>query len=68
MQKIIKVVYENGVFKPLEKVNLKEGEHIIIKIEDVESITSIVNQVFGLLKGKDTLKALEETENEWGLY
>jgi predicted DNA-binding antitoxin AbrB/MazE fold protein len=27
-------VYENGVFKPLEKVNLKEGEKVKLKIED----------------------------------
>lgn len=25
MGKVIEVVYENGVFKPLEKVDLKEG-------------------------------------------
>ena len=33
MTKVIEVVYENGVFKPLEKVNLKEGEILKIKIE-----------------------------------
>ena len=33
MPKIIEAVYENGVFKPLEKVDLKEGERIRLKIE-----------------------------------
>ena len=33
MPKVIEVIYENGVFKPLEKVNLKEGEKIRIKIQ-----------------------------------
>ncbi|WP_457590310.1 antitoxin family protein [Geoglobus sp.] len=33
MPKVIEAVYENGVFKPLEKVNLKEGEKIRIKIQ-----------------------------------
>ena len=65
MQKTIEAIYKNGVFKPVEKVELKEGEHIKIKIED---ITSIVNTAFGLLKGKDTLKALKETEDEWGVH
>ena len=36
MQKTIEVVYEKGVFKPLEKVELelKEGEEVDISIED----------------------------------
>ncbi|AIG97958.1 MULTISPECIES: antitoxin family protein [Archaeoglobus] len=34
MPKIIEAVYENGVFKPLQKVDLREGERVRIKIED----------------------------------
>jgi len=34
MPKVIEVIYENGVFKPLEKVELKEGEKMRIKIEN----------------------------------
>ena len=33
MTKVIEVIYENGVFKPLEKVDLKDGERVRIKIE-----------------------------------
>ena len=33
MPKVIEAIYENGVFKPLEKVDLKEGERIRLKIE-----------------------------------
>jgi len=33
MAKIIEAIYENGVFKPLEKVDLKEGERVRIRIE-----------------------------------
>jgi len=33
MAKIIEAVYKNGVFKPLEKVDLKEGERVRIRIE-----------------------------------
>jgi predicted DNA-binding antitoxin AbrB/MazE fold protein len=64
MPKVIEVIYENGVFKPLEKVELRDGQRLKIRIEDVESI---VNEAFGLLKGKDTLKALRELEDEWGV-
>ena len=63
MPKIIEAVYENGVFKPLEKVDLKEGEKVRIELERAEEI---VEKVFGILRGKDTLKALRELENEWG--
>ncbi|AAB90157.1 MULTISPECIES: antitoxin family protein [Archaeoglobus] len=30
MPKIIEAVYENGVFKPLQKVDLREGEKVKI--------------------------------------
>jgi len=62
MPKIIEAVYENGVFKPLQKVNLKDGEKVKLRIEEI----SVVDRVFGILRGKDTLKALRELEDEWG--
>ncbi len=34
MSKVIEVVYENGVFKPLKKVSLKEGEKLRIEIKE----------------------------------
>ncbi|WP_456478740.1 antitoxin family protein [Geoglobus ahangari] len=30
----MEVVYENGVFKPLEKVDLKEGERLKVEIKE----------------------------------
>ena len=38
MQKIIEVVFEKGVFKPLEPVDLKEGEKMDIRIEDEKTV------------------------------
>jgi len=35
MQKVIEAVYEKGIFKPLEWVNMKEGERLKIKIENM---------------------------------
>ena len=37
MVKIIEAIYENGVFKPLQKVDLKEGEVVRLRIESVKS-------------------------------
>ncbi len=31
MQKTIEVVYEDGVFKPLEKVEMRDGEKMTIE-------------------------------------
>lgn len=33
MLKVIEAVYENGIFKPLEKVNMRERERLKIRIE-----------------------------------
>jgi len=35
MQKVIEAVYEKGIFKPLEWVNMKEGERLKIKVENM---------------------------------
>jgi len=34
MPKIIEAIYENGVFKPLQKVDLREGERVKLQIEE----------------------------------
>jgi predicted DNA-binding antitoxin AbrB/MazE fold protein len=34
MPKVIEVIFENGVFKPLEKVNFKEGKKVRIEIKE----------------------------------
>ncbi len=61
-KKTIEVVYEKGVFKPLEPVELEEGEKIKVDIK------KLPEKLFGIFRGKDLLKLLEETEDEWGIY
>ena len=61
MQKTIEVVYEKGVFKPLEPVELKEGERMALDIK------KLPEKLFGIFRGKDLSKLLEETEDEWGI-
>ncbi|ADC66500.1 Protein of unknown function DUF104 [Ferroglobus placidus DSM 10642] len=34
MPKVIEVIYENGVFKPLEKVDLPQGVKVRIEIKE----------------------------------
>ena len=62
MQKTIEVVYEKGVFKPLEKVDLREGEKTVVEIRKLPV------KLFGIFRGKDLSKLLEENEDEWGIY
>ncbi|MCK4310968.1 MAG: DUF104 domain-containing protein [Methanomicrobia archaeon] len=61
----IEVIYENGVFKPLKKVNLKEKEKVKIKVMEDK-----VEKTKGIMKiDKKTLdKLLEEVEDEWGFH
>ncbi|MDJ0616352.1 MAG: antitoxin family protein [Calothrix sp. MO_192.B10] len=35
----LKAIYENGVFRPLEKPNLNEGESVKITVESTTSFT-----------------------------
>ena len=48
MGKVIEAVYEKGVFKPLEKVNLKDGERVKIRVE--RSLMEIIKSYQGIFK------------------
>ncbi len=37
MTKVFEVIYENGVFRPIDKLNLKDGEKLKIRIEEKSS-------------------------------
>ncbi|BES82888.1 antitoxin family protein [Pyrodictium abyssi] len=65
MSRVIRARYEKGVLKPLEKLDLREGEEIEIIIRRAPS------HVFGVLlrrkpdlKPEDIDKVIEEIENE----
>jgi len=61
MPKIIEAVYENGVFKPLQKVDLKEGEKVRIRIDDVESL---LNEFYGILESDISLDEIKKARYE----
>ncbi|WP_353684704.1 antitoxin family protein [Thermodesulfovibrio sp. 3907-1M] len=48
--KILKVVYENGVLKPLSEFSIKEKKHFKIIISDEDEL-SIADLFSGIIKG-----------------
>ncbi len=61
--KIIRAIYENGVLKPLEPLELREGEEVLVKIIRVEERRKIIEQFKGILGPVDE-KLLEEVLEE----
>lgn len=65
MSKVIEVIYQNGVFKPLKKVKLKEGEILRIEIKEARKITKRFRDKLSELRSRverveDAHKVLEE--------
>ncbi|PUA31378.1 MAG: hypothetical protein B7O98_09390 [Zestosphaera tikiterensis] len=61
MSKVIRVRYENGALKPLEPVDLEEGEEVLIAIR--RDIRKILKKYRGIL-GRSSIKELLEIEEE----
>ncbi len=59
MSLTVRAVYEKGVLRLLEKVNLKDGEEVVVIIKKKPSIDRFV----GVL-GKASAKELESYEEE----
>ncbi len=67
LAKIVRVRYENGVFKPLDRIEgLRDGEVVVVKVLDRD----IAEEVFGSIKvdRERVEKALKEAEDEFALY
>ena len=65
MSRVVRVKYENGVLKPLEPLDLEEGEVLLV------SIRKPVRELFGILqkrnprvKPEDVERVIEEVEDE----
>ncbi len=41
MTKVTEVIYENGVFKPLKRIDLPEGSRFVIILEDFSEVDKI---------------------------
>ena len=69
MSKVVRVRYENGVLKPLEPLDMREGEEVVAVLKRDESF--IAQKFYGVAKRRrpqlsreEFLKVLEEIENE----
>jgi len=65
MTKTIEVVYEDGVFKPLEKVELKDRSKGLVVLK-----RSIVDEVADILQVSDAevKRVFEKLDNGEGIY
>ncbi len=61
MSKVVRVRYEKGVLKPLEPLDLEEGEEALITIK--RNIRRVLEKYRGIL-GKSSIKELLEIEEE----
>jgi len=64
--KVIRVRYERGAFRPLEPLDLAEGEEFVVKIVDVKSRKRILEKYKGVLEPVDSKlieEAIEEAEH-----
>ncbi len=63
MSKVIRVRYERGVLKPLEPVELREGEEVRVRIE--KNLRERLKDLIGIL-GESSEKELERyLEEAW---
>ncbi|MCE4623632.1 MAG: antitoxin family protein [Caldisphaeraceae archaeon] len=49
MSKVIRVRYEKGVLKPLDSVEFREGEELLVKIIEVERRRRVLRKYRGVL-------------------
>jgi predicted DNA-binding antitoxin AbrB/MazE fold protein len=61
MAKVIRARYENGVLKPLEPVDLEEGEEVLVTVK--RDIRKVLKKYRGVL-GRSSIKELLELEEE----
>ena len=63
MFKAIRVKYENGVLKPLEPIELKEGEEVQVRIE--RSLRERLKDLIGILGRSDEEELERYLEEAW---
>jgi len=60
--KVLRARYENGVLKPLEPVDLRDGEEVIVFIRK-RSAREVLNKYVGLF-GEASVEELKQYEEE----
>ena len=66
MARVVRAKYEDGVLKPLEKLDLEEGEEVVVKVIR----RGLAKKVFGSLKisFEELRRLIKESEDEFGVY
>lgn len=64
MAEVINAIFENGVFKPLEKIEMKEHEKVTIKILSVDQWQSRFDRVIEKIHKKAKQYTPEEIETD----
>ena len=62
MAEVINAIFENGVFKPLEKIEMKEHEKVTIKILSVDQWQSRFDRVIEKIHKRANQYTPEEIE------
>ena len=69
MTEVVEAVYENGVLKPLKKLDLREGQRVRIRIIEKDPI-QVARGIRACLKerleGKDLVKELARERERFG--
>jgi predicted DNA-binding antitoxin AbrB/MazE fold protein len=60
--KVLRARYENGVLKPLEPVDLRDGEEVIVFIRR-RGVREVLNKYVGLF-GRASVEELKQYEEE----
>ncbi|MEM0027152.1 MAG: antitoxin family protein [Ignisphaera sp.] len=61
MSKVVRVRYEKGVLKPLEPIDLEEGEEVLVTVK--RDIRKVLKKYRGIL-GRSSIRELLEIEEE----
>ena len=64
MAEVINAVFENGVFKPLEKIEMKEHEKVTIKILSLDQWQTRFNRVIEKIHKRANQYTPEEIETD----
>jgi len=49
MVRVVRARFEGGVLKPLDKLDLREGEEVIVRIERLEERRKVLRELRGVL-------------------
>lgn len=64
MAEVINAVFENGVFKPLEKIEIKEHEKVTIKILSLDQWQTRFNRIIEKIHKRSNPYTPEEIETD----